>query len=107
MMNPAKRTPRKRGANYTSRGIIKKRVYESELARLQVELVKLQMWIKHKGLKIVVIFEGRDAADFIRLRVDGIDLALEPEIDQVHDHPVADGELFARSADDRDLLGSE
>ena len=29
---------------------------------MQVELVKLQMWIKHKGLKIVVIFEGRDAA---------------------------------------------
>jgi polyphosphate kinase 2 len=36
--------------------------YEEELARLQVELVKLQEWIKHKGLKIVVIFEGRDAA---------------------------------------------
>ena len=52
----------KRGENYTSRGVIKSRVYEAELARLQVELVKLQMWIKHKGLKIVVIFEGRDAA---------------------------------------------
>ena len=62
MMNPVQRKPRKRGENYTSRGIIKKRVYENELARLQVELVKLQMWIKHKGLKIVVIFEGRDAA---------------------------------------------
>jgi polyphosphate kinase len=36
--------------------------YEKELARLQVELVKLQEWIKYKGLKIVVIFEGRDAA---------------------------------------------
>ncbi len=36
--------------------------YESELARLQVELVKLQEWIKHDGLKVVVIFEGRDAA---------------------------------------------
>jgi polyphosphate kinase 2 len=62
MMNPVQRKPRKRGENYTSRGVIKKRVYENELARLQVELVKLQMWIKHKGLKIVVIFEGRDAA---------------------------------------------
>jgi polyphosphate kinase 2 len=41
---------------------IKKKVYESELARLQVELVKLQEWIKHEGLKVVVIFEGRDAA---------------------------------------------
>jgi polyphosphate kinase 2 len=36
--------------------------YERELSRLQVELVKLQEWIKHKGLKVVVIFEGRDAA---------------------------------------------
>lgn len=36
--------------------------YEKELERLQIELVKLQEWIKHKKLKIVVIFEGRDAA---------------------------------------------
>ena len=36
--------------------------YEKELARLYVELVKLQEWIKFKGLKVVVIFEGRDAA---------------------------------------------
>jgi len=36
--------------------------YTSELARLQVELVKLQEWIKAKGLKVVAIFEGRDAA---------------------------------------------
>jgi polyphosphate kinase 2 len=36
--------------------------YNSELRRLQVELVKLQEWIKAKGLKVVVIFEGRDAA---------------------------------------------
>ena len=41
---------------------IKKKVYEAELARLQVELVKLQEWIKHEGLKVVAIFEGRDAA---------------------------------------------
>ncbi|MBN2132050.1 MAG: polyphosphate kinase 2 [Sedimentisphaerales bacterium] len=41
---------------------IKKKVYEKELARLQVELVDLQEWIKHKALKVVVIFEGRDAA---------------------------------------------
>jgi polyphosphate kinase len=41
---------------------IDKKFYEKELERLQVELVKLQEWIKNKGLKIVVIFEGRDAA---------------------------------------------
>jgi polyphosphate kinase 2 len=36
--------------------------YESELIRLQVELVKLQEWIRHEGLRVVVLFEGRDAA---------------------------------------------
>ena len=36
--------------------------YEKELARLQTELVKLQEWIKQEGLKVVIIFEGRDAA---------------------------------------------
>jgi polyphosphate kinase 2 len=39
-----------------------KKFYEEELERLQVELVRLQEWVRHKGLKIVVIFEGRDAA---------------------------------------------
>lgn len=39
-----------------------KKFYEKELARLQIELVKLQEWIREKGLKVVVIFEGRDAA---------------------------------------------
>jgi len=38
------------------------RDYDEELRRLQIELVKLQEWIRHKGLKVVVIFEGRDAA---------------------------------------------
>ena len=41
---------------------ISKKEYEKELAKLQVELVKLQRWVKHKGLKIIVLFEGRDAA---------------------------------------------
>jgi len=36
--------------------------YKKELFRLQVELVKLQEWVREKGLKVVVIFEGRDAA---------------------------------------------
>jgi len=36
--------------------------YERELVGLQEELVKLQEWIRHKGLKVVVLFEGRDAA---------------------------------------------
>jgi polyphosphate kinase len=41
---------------------LKKKFYESELARLQEEVVKLQEYIKAQGLKVVVIFEGRDAA---------------------------------------------
>jgi polyphosphate kinase 2 len=36
--------------------------YERELQTLQVELVKLQTWVKHTGARIVVVFEGRDAA---------------------------------------------
>jgi polyphosphate kinase 2 len=39
-----------------------KRGYEKELARLQGELVRLQDWVVHEGLKVVVIFEGRDTA---------------------------------------------
>ena len=41
---------------------IARKAYEQELIKLQIELVKLQEWIKHKGLKVVVVFEGRDAA---------------------------------------------
>ena len=41
---------------------IENKHYEKELFRLQVELVKMVEWIKHEGLKVVVIFEGRDAA---------------------------------------------
>jgi polyphosphate kinase 2 len=41
---------------------LKKKFYEQELGRLQIELVKLQEWVKQEGLKVVVIFEGRDAA---------------------------------------------
>ncbi len=36
--------------------------YDKELARLHVELVKLQEWVVHKGLKVCVVFEGRDTA---------------------------------------------
>ncbi len=43
-------------------GKLGKRAYYRDLAKLQIELVKLQEWVKHEGLKVVVIFEGRDAA---------------------------------------------
>ena len=41
---------------------LSKREYEKELERLQMELVRLQEWIVHAGLRVVVIFEGRDTA---------------------------------------------
>lgn len=41
---------------------LKRKFYEKELAKLQIELVKLQEWVRFKGLKVAVIFEGRDAA---------------------------------------------
>jgi polyphosphate kinase len=41
---------------------LKRRAYEAELARLSVELVKMQEWVKAEGMRIVVAFEGRDAA---------------------------------------------
>ncbi len=39
-----------------------RRLYEEELARLQVELVKMQYWIKQVGTRLILVFEGRDAA---------------------------------------------
>ena len=36
--------------------------YDRELKKLHVELVKLQEWVKHKGLKVCIVFEGRDGA---------------------------------------------
>src|SRR5688572_20350919 len=36
--------------------------YESELFRLQAELIKVQEWVRHEGHRVVIVFEGRDAA---------------------------------------------
>jgi polyphosphate kinase 2 len=41
---------------------LKRKVYDKALRKLHVELVKLQEWVKHKGLKVCVVFEGRDGA---------------------------------------------
>jgi polyphosphate kinase 2 len=41
---------------------MKRKAYEKEMGRLQTRLCQLQEWIKFKGLRIVVVFEGRDAA---------------------------------------------
>src|ERR1700739_4405876 len=45
-----------------AKGKLKRDDYERELAHLHVELVKLQLWVVHKGLKVCIIFEGRDGA---------------------------------------------
>jgi polyphosphate kinase 2 (PPK2 family) len=41
---------------------MKRKAYEKELQRLQGELCRLQEWVKYQGLRVIIIFEGRDAA---------------------------------------------
>ena len=41
---------------------LKRKDYEKELRKLQVELCRLQEWVKYKGLRVIIVFEGRDAA---------------------------------------------
>ena len=43
-------------------GKLSYKAYAKEMRRLQAELCKLQEWVKHKGLRVIVVFEGRDAA---------------------------------------------
>src|SRR5947209_14760802 len=42
--------------------VLGRKQYERELRRLQAELCKLQDWVRHAGLRVIVVFEGRDAA---------------------------------------------
>jgi polyphosphate kinase 2 len=51
-----------KGADDEKTGKLSNKDYEQELKRLHVELVKVQQWVVHKGLKICVVFEGRDGA---------------------------------------------
>ena len=46
----------------SSDGKLKRKKYEKELRKLQIELVRLQEWVKHKGRRVVIVFEGRDGA---------------------------------------------
>jgi len=43
-------------------GKMRAKKYTKELRKLQAELCKLQEWVKHKGLRVIIVFEGRDAA---------------------------------------------
>ena len=62
--NKHKEEKSKKGASGNSdtrsRPKLKRKEYESELEKLQVELVRLQSWVIHTGARIVVVFEGRD-----------------------------------------------
>src|SRR6059058_1494381 len=49
-------------SNAKQSGKLKRKEYEKQLAKLHVELVKLQEWVKEKGRKVCVVFEGRDGA---------------------------------------------
>ena len=65
-MNEAKTEKSARYANRADQsrptGKLERKVYERELAKLHVELVKLQRWVVHNRLKVCVVFEGRDGA---------------------------------------------
>src|SRR6266446_10447412 len=52
----------KKNGDLADEGKLKRKEYERELARLHVEFVKLQQWVVDKGLKVCILFEGRDGA---------------------------------------------
>ena len=56
------KTSGQQGVNGSAKRAAKTFRYKKELRRLQIELVKLQEWIRHEGLRVVILFEGRDAA---------------------------------------------
>jgi polyphosphate kinase 2 len=57
-----KRKKSKEAAAVNSRGKMGRKEFETELAKLQVELVRLQTWVQAKRARIIVVFEGRDTA---------------------------------------------
>jgi polyphosphate kinase 2 len=59
---PSGHAAHSRQATGSKRRPLDNETYNREMTRLQVELVKLEEWVRHKGLRVVVIFEGRDAA---------------------------------------------
>ena len=57
-----KKAPEIAGSAEARSGKLKRREYERELRRLQVELCAVQDWVRQTGERIIVVFEGRDAA---------------------------------------------
>jgi polyphosphate kinase len=52
----------KKNGDSADNGRMKRKAYEKELHKLQVELCYLQSWVREKGLRVIIVFEGRDAA---------------------------------------------
>jgi polyphosphate kinase 2 len=61
-MRSAKKTSTPKGGADAPGPKLERKLYEKELRKLHVELVKLQEWVKHAGLKVCIVFEGRDGA---------------------------------------------
>src|SRR5437764_260675 len=57
-----KKRKKKDGQWTPKKGVLSRKDYDQELRRLQVELVQLEEWVRHRGLRVVVLFEGRDTA---------------------------------------------
>ena len=64
ILNPSRQIPKFMSNEIPERERkkLKAKKYEKELRKLQAELCKLQEWVKHKGLRVIIVFEGRDAA---------------------------------------------
>src|SRR6201990_2967365 len=58
----AKKSRDRELAQHTSDTVLARKEYEKELEQLHAKLVTLQEWVKYKGLKVAVVFEGRDGA---------------------------------------------
>ena len=58
----AELAPNWRDGSYPYKNLMSRRNYEKQKYRLQVELLKLQAWVKETGQRVVILFEGRDAA---------------------------------------------
>src|SRR6202165_5300209 len=52
----------KKGKRASRKAVLSRKDYDKELRRLQVDLVQLEEWVRHRGLRVVVLFEGRDTA---------------------------------------------
>src|SRR5437763_14118212 len=62
MAHAAKPTHNKEEKRTSRKAVLSRKDYDKELRRLQVDLVQLEEWVRHRGLRVVVLFEGRDTA---------------------------------------------